>query len=179
MNSSVWSLVPVAALAVPAPAFAARYMTAEEAMQQAYPAADAFAPFAVSLTHEQWRALDQDAPARVAAREPRAWTASAGSEVLGHFYVDEVLGKQLFITYSVAIGTDGRVLRVEILEYRETHGYEVRNARWLRQFVGANGQSALRLDQDIRNISGATLSCRHVTDGVRRLLALHGAVHAG
>lgn len=179
MNRSVWSLVPVAALAVPAPVFAARYLTAEEAMQQAFPAADAFAPYAVSLPPEQWRALDRNAPARVAAREPRAWTASAGSEVLGYFYVDEVLGKQLFITYSVAIGTDGRILRVEILEYRETHGYELRNARWLRQFVGANGQSTLMLDQDIKNISGATLSCRHVTEGVRRLLALHGAVHAG
>jgi hypothetical protein len=179
MNRSVWSLVPVAALAVPAPAFAARYLTAEQAMQLAFPEADAFAPGQVSLTSEQWRSMDRDTPARVAAREPRVWTASARGELLGYFYLDEVLGKQLFITYSVAIGADGRVQRVEILEYRETHGYEVRNARWLSQFVGATGQSSLRLDEDIKNISGATLSCRHVTEGVRRLLALHGAAHAG
>ena len=31
----------------------------------------------------------------------------------------------------------------------------------------------VRLDTDIRNVSGATLSCRHVTDGIRRLLLLH------
>jgi len=31
----------------------------------------------------------------------------------------------------------------------------------------------VRLDADIHNISGATLSCRHVTDGVRRLLSLY------
>ena len=34
----------------------------------------------------------------------------------------------------------------------------------------------LKLDADIKNISGATISCRHVTDGVKRLLALHDLV---
>ncbi|HEY4639240.1 MAG TPA: FMN-binding protein [Candidatus Udaeobacter sp.] len=28
----------------------------------------------------------------------------------------------------------------------------------------------------MKNISGATLSCRHITDGVKRLLALHEIV---
>ena len=62
---------------------------------------------------------------------------------------------------------------VEILDYRETYGGEVRNANWRRQFVGKRPGSALRLDQDIKNISGATLSSRHVTDGVRRLLVTY------
>ena len=86
-----------------------------------------------------------------------------------------MLGKQLFIRYAVAIGADDRVQRVDILEYRETHGFEVRNARWLAQFAGKGPADALQLDRDIRNISGATLSCRHVTQGVRRLLAIHNA----
>ena len=98
-----------------------------------------------------------------------------GGGTLGYLYVDEVLGKQLYITYAVAIGPDGEVLGVEILEYRETHGYEVRNTRWLAQFAGKDAGSTLELDRDIRNISGATLSCRHVTQGVRRLLAIHHA----
>ena len=34
----------------------------------------------------------------------------------------------------------------------------------------------LKLDEDIQNISGATLSCRHLTDGVKRLLALYDLV---
>ena len=33
----------------------------------------------------------------------------------------------------------------------------------------------LRLDNDIQNISGATLSCKHISEGVRRVLALHEA----
>ena len=31
----------------------------------------------------------------------------------------------------------------------------------------------LKLDEDIANISGATLSSRHIAEGVRRLLAIH------
>jgi Na+-transporting NADH:ubiquinone oxidoreductase subunit NqrC len=60
---------------------------------------------------------------------------------------------------------------VEILEYRETYGGEVRNAAWRQQFVGKRFGSGVQLGKDIKNISGATLSSRHVTDGVRRLLA--------
>ena len=37
---------------------------------------------------------------------------------------------------------------------------------------------ALKLGGDIRNITGATLSCRNVTNGVKRLLALHALLLA-
>ncbi len=173
--TQTWSLVPLAVLAVPAPAYAAQYMTVEQAMQLAFPGADKFAPARVTLQAAEWSAIDREAPAPVAAREPRAWIASAAGETLGYVYVDEVLGKQLYITYAAAVAPDGEVLRVEILEYRETHGYEVRNKRWLAQFAGKRDGSTLQLDRDIKNISGATLSCRHVTQGVRRLLAIHHA----
>ncbi len=36
----------------------------------------------------------------------------------------------------------------------------------------------LKLTEDIQNISGATLSSKHITDGVRRLLATYELVLA-
>jgi hypothetical protein len=33
--------------------------------------------------------------------------------VIGYFFVDHVIGKHLYIDYSVALGADGRVRRVE------------------------------------------------------------------
>src|SRR5260221_13373395 len=59
------------------------------------------------------------------------------------------------------------------LEYRESHGGQVRDAKWRAQFAGKSIADPLQLDRDIRNISGATLSCRHVTDGVKRVLAMY------
>ena len=73
----------------------------------------------------------------------------------------------------VGTGPDGVVKRIEILEYRETYGGEVRNAAWRQQFVGKHFGSQLKLGTDIKNISGATLSSRHITDGVRRLLIMY------
>src|SRR5256885_9528087 len=68
---------------------------------------------------------------------------------------------------------DGSVKQIEIMDYRESYGHEVRNADWRAQFVHKNASAPLKLDQDIRNISGATLSSRHIADGVRRILATY------
>jgi Na+-translocating ferredoxin:NAD+ oxidoreductase RnfG subunit len=51
----------------------------------------------------------------------------------------------------------------------------VANVGWLSQFIGKNNGSALEINQDIRNISGATLSLRHVTEGVKRILAYYAS----
>ncbi len=84
-----------------------------------------------------------------------------------------MLGKHELITYAVALDAQGRVRGIEVLEYRESHGGQVRDAKWRAQFAGKSVADPLQLDRDIRNISGATLSCRHVTDGVKRVLAMY------
>jgi Na+-translocating ferredoxin:NAD+ oxidoreductase RnfG subunit len=82
-----------------------------------------------------------------------------------------VLGKHEAIEYAVAVSPEGTALQVEILEYREHYGGEIRNAKWRDQFKGKTAGAKLKLNDDIYNISGATISCRNVTDGVRRVLA--------
>jgi Na+-translocating ferredoxin:NAD+ oxidoreductase RnfG subunit len=89
--------------------------------------------------------------------------------------VDHVIGKHLYIDYAVALAPGGRVQRVEILAYRESYGGEIRSPSWLAQFVGKTSGSALKVGSDIRNISGATLSCAHVTEGVKRIVAAYGS----
>jgi len=73
----------------------------------------------------------------------------------GWFIIDAVFGKHELITYAVGIGADGSVRGVEILEYLESYGYQIRDAAWRRQFAGKTARDPLKLDQDIRNISGA------------------------
>jgi FMN-binding domain len=96
----------------------------------------------------------------------------------GYFFVDAVIGKHDLITYAVALTGDGKVRQTEILEYREAYGGEVRNAHWRAQFLGRQHGDPVRIGRDIQNISGATLSCEHLTDGIRRLLATYAiAIH--
>ena len=91
---------------------------------------------------------------------------------IGWVLVDHVVGKYEFIDYAAGFDAKGAATGVEILVYRESHGAEIRNAAWRRQFAGARGPAQLRFNDDIRNISGATLSCQHLTEGVQRLSAL-------
>jgi Na+-transporting NADH:ubiquinone oxidoreductase subunit NqrC len=67
---------------------------------------------------------------------------------------------------------------LEVLDYHESYGGEVHLPAWRRQFVDKHHGSPLQLNGDIKNISGATLSCGHITDGVRRLLATYALVLA-
>jgi Na+-translocating ferredoxin:NAD+ oxidoreductase RnfG subunit len=92
--------------------------------------------------------------------------------LLGHVFVDEVIGRQSLITYAVGIDANGALLNLEILAYRESHGGEIRNPAWRAQFDHRESLEQLRFRTDIKNISGATLSSEHVTQGVRWLLAL-------
>lgn len=164
------SLVPAAALV--APATAADYLTLTQAQAALFPGADGFEDHAVSLTPAQCKQIKALSGVAQRTDKQAVWKAEKGGALLGWFLVDEVVGKHEFITYAAALSPDGRVLGVEIMSYRETHGGEVRDARWRRTFVGKTLHDPFKLDQDIPNISGATLSSRNVMNGVKRLLAL-------
>ena len=165
-------VLAVSAVALaPASAFAVDYLTAEQAAKLMFPDADRFASREVNLDASQLQKLDA---AGVRARSVR-WplqVAQRGGTTLGYVVVDEVIGKFELITYAVGITLDGAVKQVEVLSYRESHGHEIRLPAWRKQFVGKDSSAALRVGEDIANISGATLSCTHVTDGVRRIVAV-------
>ena len=165
-----WLLLPATAL-VAAPAGATTYFTIEQAQQQLLPG-QALTPVAVTLTPAQAKAIEQTSGVRVRENALKVWHAANG----GWFYVDQVLGKHEFITYALALDAQGAVTGLEILDYRETYGGAVRNPKWRAQFTGKRNGAPLKLDADIVNLSGATLSSAHITDGVRRLLATHALV---
>jgi Na+-translocating ferredoxin:NAD+ oxidoreductase RnfG subunit len=167
-------LAPTALAAVgllPTAAFAVDYLSAEQAAHEMFPDAERFDAAAVDL--------DATAMQRLAAQGIRArsahWPlqlARQGQSLLGYFVVDAVVGKFELITYAVGIAPDGKVREVDVLSYRESHGQEIRLPAWRRQFIGKDADSPLRVGDDIANISGATLSCTHVTEGVRRIVAV-------
>jgi hypothetical protein len=161
-------IVPAAISGSAVPGFANTYLTVEQAQQAIFPGAS-FTQLNITLTPDQQKNIESRAGVRVRSRDLKVWKVSGG----GWFIVDEVLGKHEYITYALGLNAGGTVKQIEILDYRETYGYEVREAQWRQQFVGKSDQSPLKLDGDIRNISGATLSSRHITEGVRRLLATY------
>ncbi len=150
----------------------ADYLSVEAAQKALFPAADRFAEVVLALTgakHERVAAL---AGAQPPHRSLRIYRALAGALRLGYVFVDEVIGKEDFITYAVSVDAAGRLGTPEVLSYRESHGGEIRSAAWRGQFAGRGDLAALTVRTDIKNIAGATLSCEQVTAGVRWVLAL-------
>jgi FMN-binding protein len=159
---------------------AADYLDIDAAQKAIYPQADAFQEIVLQQSQAQLQTILGQAGAQPPHGTIRIWRASSQGVLLGHVFVDEVIGRQNLITYALGIDADGNIRDLEIMSYRESHGSEVRNPAWRAQFAKRSSLDQLRFRTDIKNISGATLSSEHVTQGVRWLVALwHAALNPG
>ncbi len=150
-------------------AYAIVYLNEEQAQQAIFGKTKMTKNFVI-LTKDQIKIVEEKSGRDVRhGGEIKMWNVEGG----GTFVIDEVLGKHEFITYAIGINKDGSVRGIEIMSYNETYGYQVREESWRKQFVGKNIGSNLKLDGDVKNISGATLSCKHITEGVKRVLVTY------
>ncbi len=167
MHSKNWNKLLTGLLLAPIP-FVARaetYLTENQAAAVLFPGLK-MEPRWIDLTPQEIKTIYKASGGK--PLEPRArvlWGPNHEALI-----IDRVLGKHEFITYAVAIMPDGKVKGIEIMDYRETYGYQIREKDWRQHFVGKAAADPIKLDKDIPNISGATLSSKHVTDGVRRVL---------
>lgn len=162
----------MAAGTVGAPAFATEYLTVEQAQAAMFPDATLFRRQDMALSTAQMQQVEKLAGVPARSVNWRIVAALKGDALLGYVILDDVIGKFELISYAVGINPDATVRQVDILTYRESHGAEIRNPAWRRQFAGKRAQAGLAIGEGIANISGATLSCTHVTDGVRRIAAI-------
>ena len=167
-------LVPATIVTLASPqCFAARYMSLEQAQALIFAQADEFVPAPVTLTPDQIERIERQSRVQVRAPRQQVWLARTAGKPLGWLILDQVIGKHDLITYAAGINLDGTLRQFQVIEYREAYGYQVRELKWRDQFVGKTAADPLEVGTDILNISGATLSCRHMTDGIKRLLAFY------
>ncbi len=163
-----------AAIAIPA---APRAAEPPEAARTLFPPASRLAPAPLNLSGDRIDAVEDAAGVRVRPRRIRIWRAEDQGSPAGWLFIDQVIGKHEFITYALAVREDGAVSGFRILEYLESYGGEVQRESWRAQFYGKSlANSRLVFGRDIDNISGATLSSRNLTDGIRKLLLLREAL---
>jgi FAD:protein FMN transferase len=89
------------------------------------------------------------------------------------------IGKTEPITFMVGMSDQGKVSEVVIMVFRENRGWEVKEKRFLNQFRGKTIRNSIRVDEDIINYTGATLSSKAIARGVKRALALLNALYLG
>jgi len=100
------------------------------------------------------------------------YIGETGTHIDGYALVQNTIGKHKPMTYMVGIDAHGLVSNVELLVFREARGSEVRTKRFNVQYEGKSVLDPVRINKDIINISGATMSVRSMTAGIKRVLVL-------
>lgn len=151
------------------------YLDLQEAPRAIFPEADDFEQHQIKVTPELGRRIKElVGRARPTIWEPfyYAFVAKRRGAIIGYAVVCEEIGKHRAITFIVGATPDARVRDVAVMAYREPIGDEVRYRGFLDQFKGKSLDDPIMPYRDISNISGATLSVRALSRGVRKGLAV-------
>lgn len=152
----------------PPVSFGEVYLTKKEALKQAFPDANKIIKEQFWLNDTERKQIGALCGQKITDKRIVFYTGQKSEKITGHMMIDHFIGKTLPITYMVVLNTDGTIRNVDIMVYRESQGMEVRYRSFLKQFFGKNSSSAFN---DINSITGATISARSVTKGVRKAAA--------
>jgi hypothetical protein len=159
-------LVPAAAIVMVQPALSYEQQTLAQAQQRLAPGAT-LVPADFRLTPDQHTQLKQDYKVPSLRPAVKAWRVSTG----GWLFLDQVYGRDDIVTYLVSVGDDGKVRGLEVLVCAE--GYcDVFTNEWRAKFVGVTHGKWMP-EEVAPLVSGSTLSCVHVAEGVKKVLAIH------
>ena len=148
------------------------YLTEEEALKILFPKAQKIYAEELRLTPDQKLQIQDRIGWKFPEESFRAFKAETDGTAEGYAVIQETIGKHRPITYIVGITPQGKVFDVEIMVYRESKGSEVRRKRFNAQYEGKTAQDSISINKDIINITGATMSVRSVSAGVKRALIL-------
>lgn len=150
--------------------YAGVYLTEEEALTSAFPQADEIKKKRVIILDEQAEKIESRLRIKGAKRTFTYYEGIEGARTQGYAVIKTAFSKLSFFTFMVVIDSVRVIKQVEILSYWELRGTEIRQKRFLEQFKGKTIQDQLRLNSDIDAITGATISCQAITNGVREIL---------
>jgi len=101
----------------------------------------------------------------------RIFIAKQNNKVLGYGVLHTSKVRTKDETSIFLIDTNVKLKAIEVIAFYEPPEY-IPPKRWLKQFTGSTTQNELKLKQDIRSISGATLSARAITDSTKIALSI-------
>ncbi|VAW12340.1 hypothetical protein MNBD_BACTEROID05-756 [hydrothermal vent metagenome] len=152
----------------------ARYLiSADKALKKIFKEADSFDLKEIILSEDQ--IVDIEQKARVIFKDTHLknihfYIAKSSGQNIGLVFEDTVMGKWGPIHYLVGVNLRGSVVQIIILDYDEIRGKPIAKRRFLKQYKNKSSQDPVKLRQDIDGVSGATISSRSLTNGIRKLL---------
>ena len=148
------------------------FLTEDEALKLMFPKSERIRKDMIRLTPEKKSEIEDRIGWKFPEEVFEIYIGDTGSHVDGYALIQNTIGKHKPMTYMVGIDNTGHVLNVELLVFREARGSEVRTKRFNVQYEGKTVSDPVRINKDIINISGATMSVRSMSAGIKRGLVL-------
>ena len=148
------------------------YLTNEDAAKLMFPDSEKIRREVITMTPAQKTAIEQRIKWRFPEEFFECFIGESKGKVDGWALVQHTIGKHKPMSYMVGVDPDGEVSNVEVLIYRESRGSEVRTKRFNFQYQGKDVHDPIRINRDIINISGATMSVRSMSAGIKRVLVI-------
>jgi hypothetical protein len=148
------------------------YLTEEDALKLMFPQSERIRKEALRLTPEKKLHIEERIGWKFPEDSFEVYVGETGKQVDGYALIQNTIGKHKPMTYMVGVDAQGRVSNVELLVFREARGSEVRTKRFNVQYEGKTVLDPVRINKDIINISGATMSVRSISAGIKRVLVL-------
>lgn len=165
------------ALLLPTAGVAQQSLTQAEALALAFPGATKIERRTAFLDEARLAQAQRLAGGGIKISRPvqTYYVGMSGSRPMGVAYFDAHRVRTMPEVVMIVVSPRSEVERIEILSFAEPPEYKAPQG-WLGQFGGKGLTPDLALRRQIRNISGATLTSRAVTEAVRRTLALHQVI---
>jgi Na+-translocating ferredoxin:NAD+ oxidoreductase RnfG subunit len=148
------------------------FMSEDDAVKLMLPKSQRIRRELIRLTHEKKEQIEERIGWKFPEESFEVYIGETGDKVDGYAVLHNTIGKHRHMTYMVGVDAEGRCMNVELLVFREAKGSEVGKKRFNSQYEGKTVSDPIRINKDIINISGATMSVRSISAGVKRVLAL-------
>jgi Na+-translocating ferredoxin:NAD+ oxidoreductase RnfG subunit len=148
------------------------FMSEDDAVKLMLPKSQRIRRELIRLTHEKKEQIEERIGWKFPEESFEVYIGETGDKVDGYAVLHNTIGKHRHMTYMVGVDAEGRCMNVELLVFREAKGSEVGKKRFNSQYEGKTVSDPIRINKDIINISGATMSVRSISAGVKRVLVL-------
>ncbi len=152
--------------------FAEVFLSEDEGVKIMLPKSERIRKEVIKLSPEKKAQIEERIGWKFPEQSFEVYIGESGDKIDGYALVQNTIGKHKPMTYMVGIDNTGHVSDVELLIFRESRGSEIRQKRFNAQYEGKTVTDPVRINKDIINISGATMSVRSMSAGIKRVLVL-------
>jgi hypothetical protein len=148
------------------------YLREEDGIKIMFPKSERIRKDVIRLGSEKKSLIEERIGWKFPEESFEVYIGETGTQIDGYAVVQNTIGKHKPMTYMVGVDNQGFVSDIELLVFREARGSEVRQKRFNAQYEGKSVLDPVRINKDIINISGATMSVRSMSAGIKRVLVL-------